>query len=308
MRIAAITVNWNRTELTLRCLESLLAARRAPDEIYVVDNGSDPDPSETFRACWPGLRVLRHPRNLGFAAGVNLGLREGLRGPSEAFFVVNNDAVVHEDCLVRLEEALEEDPTRAVVGAKTLTRERPPRIHTAYGVLTFHGPLVQQRGWMEEDIRAYDRMSEVDYVSGCAMLLRREAVERVGLFDEFFFAYHEDLDWCTRAWKAGFRVVYVPSAIVFHEMHASTGGGGYESPITYLSQRNAILFVKKHATKPQLLKFALHLPVNLLKDAVLRARRREWRGYRLRVRGLVDGLLGREVPVSELGLDGHGSS
>ena len=302
MRLAAVTVNWNQRRLTHRCVASLLAGSRTPDLVLVVDNGSRAGAAAVCGGEKPPVRVIRHAENLGYAAGANSGLRESLRAGAEAVLLVNNDAVLEHACLRELEHALEGDPRRAAVGAKTLTDEKPPRIHTAYGVLTFHGPLVQQRGWLEPDVRAYSEPCDVDYVSGCAMLMRSAALERVGLFDERFFAYHEDLDWCTRAWKAGYRVAYIPAAIVRHRMHASTAGGGYVSPITYLSQRNSILFVRKHASAAQRCKYAIHLAVNLAKEAWFRIGRGEVAGYRLRLRGLRDGLLGRAVPVKELGL------
>jgi len=218
--------------------------------------------------------------------------------------IVNNDAVVHRDCVAALIAALERDAALAGAGAKTLTQEQPPRIHTAYGILTYHGQLVRQQGWLEPDISQFNDLTQVDYISGCGMLLRRAALERVGLLDAEFFAYHEDLDWCVRARRAGYRVAYVPAAIVYHRMHASTGGGGYLSPITYLSARNAILFVRKNASWMQRLTYAFYLSGNLLKEAVFRGRRRELAGFMLRLRGLRDGLLRRPVPLREIGLNG----
>jgi len=246
--------------------------------------------------------VVRNPRNLGFAAAANIGIEQAVRLGAEAVLIVNNDAVVAPECIVELVAALERDERLAAVGGKTLTQEQPPRIHTAYGVLTYHGPLVRQEGWMDPDITRYSEFAEVDYISGCAMLLRRSAVERVGLLDPEFFAYHEDLDWCIRARRAGYRVAYVPSAIVHHRMHASTGGG-YLSPITYLSARNAILFVRKNASWTQCLAYAIRLPVNLMKEAMFRYRRGELAGFKLRLRGVRDGLLRRPVPLRDLGLD-----
>lgn len=304
MRVDAVVVNWNQAELTRACVQSLSDGLLRPRSIFVVDNGSRQDPAPLLGGIGAQVRVLYHERNLGFAAGANSGIRAALAEGADAVFLINNDAVAAPECLTRLVEVLEADPQLAAVGAKTLTQEEPPRIHTAYGVLTYHGPLVQQRGWMEPDVSQHSEEVDVDYVSGCAMLLRSRALYDVGLFDEEFFAYHEDLDWCVRARAAGYRVRYAPCAIVYHRMHASTGGG-YLSPITYLSARNAILFVRKNAPARLQAKYAAHLIVNLCKDAWLRYRRRELPGFRLRLRGIRDGLLRRPVPLAELGLDGR---
>jgi GT2 family glycosyltransferase len=198
--------------------------------------------------------------------------------------------------------ALEDDPRIAAAGAKTMSDETPPRLQVAYGVLTFRGSLLRVEGSREPQVDPFDTERDVDIVFGTAMLLRRSALEAIGLLDEEFFAYHEDVDWCTRARRSGWRLRYVPSAIVYHRMHASTTGG-YCGPISYLSARNSILFVRKNATLGEILAFAFYTGGHLIKDAIFRWRRGELDGYRLRLRGLRDGLLGRTVPLAELGLE-----
>lgn len=302
MKVAAVVVNWNRADLTRQCIDSLQRGRMLPMWTVVVDNGSPEDPRPAFADAAAEIHWVFLPENCGFAAGANAGMEYALLQGAEAVFLVNNDATADPECLLELANALQRDPTLAAVGAKTLTLENPPRIHTAYGVLTYHGPLVQQRGWMEPDVRKFGEFAVVDYVSGCAMLLRSSVLAEIGLFDPEFFAYHEDLEWCIRARSAGYRVAYVPTAVVRHHMHSSTNGGGYLSPITYLSARNAILFVRKHASPRLRAKYAVHLAVNLVKDAVLRWRRKELYGFWLRLKGVRDGLLQRPVPVERLGL------
>jgi GT2 family glycosyltransferase len=306
MRVAAVIVNWNQALLTQQCVASVVASSAAPLWVIVVDNGSGCDPAPLVREVHRDAIVLHNPHNVGFAAGANTGIERALRLGADAVLIVNNDAVVAPNCIGELVTALGRDERFAGVGAKTLTQEQPPRIHTAYGILTYHGQLVQQRGWFEPDVAKFNEPTLVDYISGCAMLLRGTALQRVGLLDPEFFAYHEDLDWCIRARRAGYRVAYVPSALVYHGMHASTGGGGYMSPITYLSARNSILFVQKNASRAEQLKFAIHLCVNLVKEGIFRYRRGEVAGFKWRLRGLRDGLLRRPVPVHELGLDGAG--
>jgi hypothetical protein len=308
MRIAAVTVNWNQWQLTRQCLDSLLAGSQVPAWTIVVDNGSYGDGSSELDGCTQAL-VLRNHRNCGFAAAANRGIEHALGLGADAVLLVNNDATVASSCVAELRAALARDDVLAGVGAKVLTQEQPPRIHAAYGVLTYHGWLVQQQGWLEPDITRFSEFSTVDYISGCAMLLRGAALQRVGLLDADFFAYHEDLDWCIRARRAGYRVAYVPSAVVYHRMHASTGGGGYQSPINYLSARNSVLFVRKNARWHEQMKFAFYLSGHLLKESIRSYRCGQFDGFRLRLRGLRDGFLRRPVPLRELGLEGvDGSS
>lgn len=301
VRVSVVIPMWNQPELTQRCLRSLRQLARAPEQVIVVDNGSQPDPSEALRTNSPEVAVVRLDRNHGFAGGCNVGIRRALAAGAEAVLLLNNDTTIHPALLSELVRELESDPRIAAAGAKTLTDEIPPRIHAAYGVLTFHGSLVRVEGWLDPDIGKFNEACDVDSASGSALLMRREALEAIGLLDEEFFAYHEDVDWCARARRLGWRIRYVPSALIYHRMHASTGGG-YASPITYLVARNSILFVRKNATAGQALRYGIYTAGNLLKEFALRWRRGELRGYLLRLRGLRDGLLRRAVPVTDLGL------
>jgi GT2 family glycosyltransferase len=301
MRIFVVIPMWNQLELTQRCLRSLQRLERRPDAVVVVDNGSAPDPRVALEATFPGLTVLRLGSNRGFAGGCNAGIRHALEAGAEAVLLLNNDAVADARLLTELAAALEASPDIAAAGAKTLTDDERPRIHAAYGVLTFHGSLVRIEGWLEPDLEKFNQPRDVDMASGSAVLLRREALEAVGLLDEEFFAYHEDVDWCARARRRGWRIRYVPSAVIYHRMHASTGGG-YNRPINYLLARNAILFMRKNGSATEKATYTFYLAGNLLKELVLRWRRGELPGYWMRLRGIRDGLLGRPAPLAELGL------
>jgi GT2 family glycosyltransferase len=304
VRVAVVIPMWNQLELTQRCLRSLSSLTRPPDQVIVVDNGSWPDPRAALETTRPGVIVLRQEHNRGFAGGCNVGIRHAFRDGVETILLLNNDTVCEPPMLAELVRALDADERIAAVGAKALTDETPPRIHNAYGVLTFHGTLIRMEGWLEPCLELFSDERDVDSVFGTAILLRRSALEAIGLLDAEFFAYHEDVDWCTRARRQGWRIRYVPSARVRHRMHASTGGG-YTSPINYLAARNSVLFVRKNASLGEAMKFTLFTAGNLVKEAIYRWRTGELAGYRLRLRGLRDGLLHRAVPLVELGLNGQ---
>lgn len=225
-----------------------------------------------------------------------------MRDGADAVLLLNNDTVVDPALLGELVRALESDAGVAAAGARTMTDETPARLQAAYGVLTFRGSLLRVEGSREPQVDPFDVECDVDVVFGTAILLRRTAIEPVGLLDEEFFAYHEDVDWCTRARRRGWRLRYVPSAVVYHRLHGSTSGG-YSGPISYLSARSSVLFVRKNATPGEMLAFIFYTSGHLVKDAVFRWRRGELGGYRLRLRGLRDGLLRRAVPLAELGLE-----
>jgi hypothetical protein len=301
MRTAVVVPMWNQHQLTLRCLRSLTSLSLAPQWVVVVDNASDPDPRADLEAACAGVVVLRQPQNLGFAGGCNAGIAWAMEHGADAVLLLNNDAWVHTELLRELLRGLAAGERVAAAGGKTLTDEDPPRIHAAYSVLTFHAPLVRVEGWLEPQTQRFAEERDVDSVSGGAMLLRREALADVGALDDRFFAYHEDVDWCTRARRRGWRIRYVPQAIVYHRMHASTGGG-YARPIAYLTSRNAVLFVRKHGRPGERIKFAAYTLGNLLKELPYRWRQGEIASYGWRLRGLWHGLGAHPIPLEQLGL------
>src|SRR5262249_21268358 len=162
--------------------------------------------------------------------------------------------------------------------------------------------LVERVGRGDPDGPPFDRVREVEWVPGCAMLLARDALEAVGGLDERFFAYHEDVDWCVSARARGFRVLFAPEARVIHRGEGSLAGRGPANPARSLSARNTVLFARKHGGPLQWLLLATSIAASLPLEA-LRARRRDegavvgllWRGYR-------DGLLARDLPLRALGL------
>ena len=185
---------------------------------------------------------------------------------------------------------------------RVLSASDPSRVWMAYGRLTYRAALVERVGHGEPDRSDDGGPREVDWVSGCAVLLTRRALEEVGLFDEFFFAYHEDVDWCTSARARGYAVVYSPAARVIHHGGGSNAASGGGEAVRYLCARNTVLFARKHAGLVSWLRLAVTIGGSLPR-AYLRLRRHGGAG-RLRdlVRGYRDGLLKREIPYQELGL------
>jgi GT2 family glycosyltransferase len=135
------------------------------------------------------------------------------------------------------------------------------------------------------------------------MWMRREALAAVGLLDETFFAYHEEVDWCARARERGLRVVWTSRAVVVHRGRVSSGGGSYVSRRQYLTARNMVRFVARHGTAFQRAKFAAFLAGSLPFQYLRRLPTGEAEGVRQKLRGIRDALLGRPIPRDELGLD-----
>jgi hypothetical protein len=301
-RVAVIVLNWNGTDDTLECLESLSRVRYAGVELIVVDNGSQPSPRDILCRSHPHITYLQNAQNLGYAGGNNVGIRYALAAGHDYAFVLNNDTRVEPDFLERAVAVAESDPSIGVVGIKIIACEDHRRVWVAYGQVTYRQSLVRLIGYYKLDRGAFDQQKDVEWVPGTAMLFSRRALETVGLFDEEFFAYHEDVDWCTAARKRGFRVVFAPQARIYHKGHRSSGGKGYVTPRQYLAGRNMVLYVRKHANWLQRTKFVLFLAATLPLQYLRRLVTCEQAGVIWKVRGMLDALRGRPLPLAELGL------
>ncbi len=298
--VAVVVLNWNGTDDTLECLNSLVQVDYPAYEIVVVDNGSRVSPRPRIVAQFPSVTYLETGVNLGYAGGNNVGIRYALSAGHEYVFVLNNDTAVEPDVLRRAVAVAETDPAIGVLGVQIMSWEDPALTWIAYGEVTYRQGLVRLIGYLSR--KPYEEQKDVPWVPGTAMLLRRRALETVGLFDEEFFAYHEDVDWCTAAREHGFRVVYAPVARIYHKGHRSSGGKGHVTLRQYLAGRNMVLYVRKHATGRQAAKFVAFQLVTLPFQYLRRLLTWEQAGVSLKVRGMLDGLRGRPLPLVELGL------
>ncbi|MDD5557754.1 MAG: glycosyltransferase family 2 protein [bacterium] len=242
-RTAAVVLNYRRADDTAACVRSLLASEGADPEIIIVDNGSGDGSAERLASLFPSLVHLRSGENLGYAGGNNLGIREALRRGADYVLVLNNDCTVAPDAVAAMVEAARARGA-SIVSPKVHDARRPGVIQYA-GYRNIH--LLAQGvpvGEGRTDRGQYDRPREVRAAPGCAMLLDRGLCESVGLFDEQFFAYSEELDLCRRATAAGRRIVYAPAALVRHRKAATLDAG---SPAyAYYLTRGRLIYARKH--------------------------------------------------------------
>lgn len=248
-RLAAVVLNYRTPELTLSCARALRASARPVDHLLVVENGSGDDSEARLRATVPGAAVLQSGANLGFAGGSNVGIRAALARGADLVFLANSDVEVAPGCLGRLENALLERAELGIVGPAVLSRDDPGRVETLGASFSTLTGRMRHDGVGRRVARAAPLgLREVDAVSGCAMLVRREVFEAVGLLaDEYFFSF-EDLDLCLRARRAGFRTACVGDAAAFHRGGATIGR---RSPRRlYFATRNQLLLARRMAPLP----------------------------------------------------------
>jgi GT2 family glycosyltransferase len=235
--VSIIIPNWNGGRLIVDCLESLRRQRYVHLEVIVVDGASSDGSPELVAERFPEVRLLRLPTNRGFAGNVNAGLRAA-GGPLLA--LLNNDAEADPDWISALVAALQAQATAGACASKILEFEQRGTIAAA-GDLLHRDGLASQRGNGQPDDGRFDQPGEVFAASGGAVVYRRAMLEDVGLFDEAFFAYLEDVDLGLRARLRGWGCRYEPAARVYHRVSA-TGGGRLSS---YFVARNSIRLIAR---------------------------------------------------------------
>ena len=300
-KLTVVILNWNRCQDTIDCVCALQRQTLQDFATIVVDNGSRDGSATVLEERFPDVRIICNGTNLGYAGGNNVGIRAALEMGADYVLLLNNDTVPGEEFLERLLAGATVDKNIAAAGPKVIWDVDPPTLWGAYARITYHKNIVRIEGFTCPDVNAFSEPEDVDAVIGCGIMMSRTALEEVGLLDEEFFAYHEDVDWCCTAHEKGYRIVYVPSAVLPHKGSRSTGGG-YDSPIMYFGGRNSVLFVKKHASLRQLLIFSFFVTYDLLRGLARALLRRPSEGYALKFRGIIDGLLGKPPPLEKLGL------
>ncbi|MDW8214637.1 MAG: glycosyltransferase family 2 protein [Roseiflexaceae bacterium] len=216
-RVLIIILCYNGIADTLACLESLRNVEYPSFDILVLDNASGDGTPEAVRAQFPHVTVIENGANLGFAAGNNVGLRYALRHGYDYALLLNNDTEVAPDFLTHLIELAESDPQIGAVGPTITYYERPDLIWSAGGMIDWKRGVAVMRT-NEVDRGQYREPTDVDFVTGCALLVRRAALERAGLLDERFFMYFEETEWCVRIRRAGFRILHIPQSRVLHKI------------------------------------------------------------------------------------------
>jgi GT2 family glycosyltransferase len=215
-----IVPNWNGEDSLKACLDSL-RAQSLKARIIVVDNGSVDGSVDLIQEHYPDIELITHLRNEGYAGGVNAGFERAIETGAAYAAPFNNDAVADKDWLRELVAYLDKHPKAGITACKLLTDDGK-RLDSAGDYYTVWG-LPYPRGRDESDIDAYDSLTDIFAASGGASLYRVSMLKQIGLFDERFFAYYEDVDLSFRAQLAGWKVAYVPNSVAYHEIGGTSG-------------------------------------------------------------------------------------
>ncbi len=317
MIVTSIVLSWDRREDTLACLASLAGQSPSPPRppspktagggesqaglsafdhrILVVDNGSTDGSVEAVRAAFPAVDLIALPENRGYAAGVNLGVRRALAAGADWTLLVNNDTVASPDLVARLLAAAGDPGPGGDPG-----QGGDPSIGLVTPTIYFYdapGKVWPSAGWRRRlTLAAFDTTAhppspdayDVDWATGCCLLVRRAVWESIGLFDERFGVYYEDHDLCLRARAAGWRILHVPAATIRHRVARSTGAG---SPAQmYLLARSSVPYYLMHTRglhRAFIVAYRAGSLVRTLAETALAGRPASGAAY---LRGLRDGL------------------
>ena len=252
-RIAAVVLNFRTPDETLLAVKSLLASRRPIDDLIVVDNdssdagGAGDDIRDALKGVWPRISYIDTGSNLGFSGGMNVGIREALDRGAGRVLLVNSDVIVPPDAVERLEESLDAAPHAGIAGPVVLSRSEPDTIASlGMSYTPFTGRMRHGGAGLAGSRADFARAKAgraVDGVSGCAMLVRREVFEAVGLLEEDYFFGFEDLDFCLKARRSGFATILADRATIYHEGSQSLG------PLSvrrfYFAARNHLLLARR---------------------------------------------------------------
>lgn len=296
-RVAIIVLNWNRRADTMACLESLRALIYPDYEIVVVDNASSDGSAAAIRQQFPEVTLLENAANLGYAGGNNVGLRYALEQGADYAFLLNNDTVVDPGCLSALVAVAAADPAVGMAGPLIYYFDRPTVIWSAGGAIDWRRGTTRMIGLDEPDEGRWTEPRPVDFLTGCALLVKAETLRQIGLLDERFFAYYEDTEWGVRAVRAGYRLLLVPAAKVWHKIAPTRQA--VSPAIYYYMTRNRLLFLQssRAGLGPQLAVFWENL--RTLASWTLRPRWRDRRPLRgVMARALGDYLLRRWGPIT----------
>ena len=290
--VTAVVINWNGTRVIQACLESLLASTYERLTVMVVDNASDDDSVRLITEGYPTVRIEDTGRNLGYAGGANHGLRAARASGADYILLMNNDVEIAPDAVSELVRAAVERTDAMLLGPKIYYFDEPDVIWSAGGAVSFWTGHIRHLGIRERDRGQYDDSREVDYLTGCAILLPTQTLETVGELDETYYMYNEDTDWSTRVTRSGGKVVYVPSARLWHKVSSSSGGGltGYK---IYHRIRSTLTYFRRYAAWYHWLGILPATAVRTLAFAVAQTVRGEGGRVSALVRGITDGAMGR---------------
>ncbi|MBR3152416.1 MAG: glycosyltransferase family 2 protein [Clostridia bacterium] len=236
--VAIIMVNYNGEELCKECIESINNGSIVPD-IILVDNASINFNYKNFLK-YKNVTILRNSENIGFTGGNNIGINFALKNNYEYIILLNNDTIIDKNMI---EELMSNSNYNTITTPKMYYYSEPKKIWFAGGKINFFKANAKHIGKDRFDSKKFDKKKKIDFATGCCMCIHKSILEKVGLLNENFFMYNEDLEFCLRCLQKKIDIIYIPTAMLWHKVGGSSGGD-ISKTFTYYSNRNRFYLVK----------------------------------------------------------------
>lgn len=254
-RVAIAILNYNGREVTAECLDSLAEIDYSGHEVVVVDNGSQDGSQAFFKASYPDVTLIENGENIGFTGGNNAAINYALERDFDYVLLLNNDTVVAPSFLTELVKVAQARDDVGMLNPKIYFYDYPELLWYGGGRISFFRG-VEHFGFGKSCSPELNRQREVDFITGCAFLIKRAVLEKVGPLDDRLFIYCEDLDWSFKVREAGFKGLYVPESVIWHKEGIDTKKNKSNAFRKYLATRNLLFVFYRHFPR---LKFALFL-------------------------------------------------
>jgi len=255
VKVLVVLLNYKGMHDTLECVRSLEKSDYSSFEILIVDNKSPNESVSFLKKELPHIRLIETKENLGYAGGNNVGMRIALQEGFDAVLVLNNDTTVDPNCISAFVETMQKHP-KAVLGARLYQYYKPDCMQHFGGI--WNNRRAKFRCVPEEELDSkgeWNKVKSLDFLTGTALFIPCSLLKEVGPFEESFFLYYEEIDWCSKVRKAGFSCLYCPTAKIWHKESASLENP--RPPQMYFLTRNRLLYLKRNFSKKQFLSFLL---------------------------------------------------
>lgn len=249
-----ILVNYNGYKDTIECVESLRKINFNNYKIIVVDNASTNNSIIHLKKSCNDCTILESKNNLGFAGGNNLAIDYAINKGAEYILLLNNDTLVDPGFLDDMLETYKKEDKIGLVGCKIMNYPKKNIIWYGGGYINWFKFIPEHYGINEVDKGQCDKEKEVDFITGCCMLVKKEVFEKSGLLPDDYFMYFEDVDFCVMVKNSGYKMWYNPKAVIYHKVGLSGGGKESSFSITW-GTRNRLVFMKKYKDKVNIVKF-----------------------------------------------------
>lgn len=293
--IFAVILNWNEFHHTVPCIDSLKKSSMSINKILVLDQASEDGSGEKLMKLYNDdsqVQVILNDKNYGFSGGINIGIQKALDLNAEYIFILNNDTVIDTDCVQLLFDAILNHPDAAVAGPAIMYHSNPEKLWQAGGYFNKlkMGVSVPDKGKKYSDIN--QNTCEVSFLTGCALLVPRKTLQKVGLFDASLFFYGDDVDYGLRIKKSGLKMLFVPAAKVWHKIEDITVDRTTPYVLYHLARSTVIVLRKNFSGIEKyygiLLQFTLYTLFRIWQTI---KGRKGWNSIISWIRGLIDGIV-----------------